>query len=107
MTSFVSRFAASIYGVLNGFDRIRFRGTQRLLANLRGMNAFLSFSNVLLNEFKSYVTGVTDRIRGEVEAEAQRLGVAVAYVNDASASKEELAAALARRRAGPRVCGRS
>ena len=63
MKTFVSRFGASIYGVLNGFDRIRFRGTQRLLASVQGLSRFLAFQGVLLKDFKSYVTGVTEQIR--------------------------------------------
>lgn len=65
MTSFLNRFASSIYGVLSGFDRIRFRGTQRLLASTRGLQAFLSHAGVLLKDFKPYVTTITDRIEGK------------------------------------------
>lgn len=97
MITFLERFAPSIHGVLSGFDRIRFRGTQRLLASVRGMAAYMSYYGVLLNEFKSYVTRVTDVIRGEVEAGAERAGVEIEYVNDPSLSKEELAADLGKR----------
>lgn len=37
MLSFVRRFADKIIGVLRGFDRLRFRGTKRLLAYEGGM----------------------------------------------------------------------
>ncbi len=97
MTTFVDRFAPCIHGVLSGFDRIRFRGTQRLLASVRGLTAYLAFSGVRLTEFKPYVTQVTEEIRREVEAGAERAGVAITYVNDSSLSKEELAADLAKR----------
>ena len=97
MDSFLGRFAANIYGTLSGFDRIRFRGTQRLLASVRGLRAYLAFQRVLLKDFKPYVTGVTDRIRGEVEARAEAAGVPVTYINDSSQSKEELAADLAKK----------
>jgi len=97
MATFVDRFADSIHGVLSGFDRIRFRGTQRLLASVRGLTAFLAFAHVRLTEFKPYVTAVTEQIRREVEAQAQRAGVAIEYVNDSSKSKEQLAAVLAKR----------
>lgn len=97
MTSFLDRFSASIHGVLSGFDRIRFRGTQRLLASARGLTAFLAFRSVRLTEFKDYVTAVTADIRRQVEAGAEQAGLAVAYVNDPSRSKEELAADLAKR----------
>jgi hypothetical protein len=97
MSVFLERFASAIHGVLNGFDRIRFRGTQRLLASVRGLTAYLAFHGVRLTEFKSYVTRVTDVIRRDVEAGAERAGIAIEYVNDASLSKEELAAELGRR----------
>lgn len=97
MTSFLDRFSDSIHGVLSGFDRIRFRGTQRLLASVRGLTAFLAFRSVRLTEFKDYVTAVTDTIRRQVEAGAEQAGVAIEYVNDPSRSKEDLAADLARR----------
>jgi hypothetical protein len=83
--------------VLSGFDRIRFRGTQRLLANVRGLGAFLARHGVRLNDFASYVSGVTDRIRDEVKVGAEQAGVAIEYVNDSSVSKEQLAADLAKR----------
>ena len=72
MKSFLRRFADSIHGVLNGFDRIRFRGTQRLLASVRGLSRFLSYQHVLLKDFKPYVTGITDAIRQQVEDGAVR-----------------------------------
>lgn len=97
MNSFLDRFSSSIHGILNGFDRIRFRGTQRLLASTRGLSRFLSMHSVLLKDFKPYVTHVSDTICNEVKAEAKRTGVAIEYVNDSSQSKEELAAELAER----------
>jgi hypothetical protein len=97
MSSFVRRFSQAIYGVLSGFDRVRFRGTQRLLANVRGMMAYLWSCQVLLKDFKTHVTEATDRIRAEVETHASRAGVDIHYVNDSSISKEGLAAELAKR----------
>ena len=97
MSAFLHRFASSIHGVLSGFDRIRFRGTQRLLASVRGLTAYLACSHVRLTEFKPYVTAVTERIRRAVEAQAQNAGLAIEYVNDTSLSKEQLAASLAKR----------
>jgi hypothetical protein len=97
MKTFLSRFSSSIYGVLSGFDRVRFRGTQRLLASVPGLTKFLAFKSVLLKDFKAYVTGVTDEIRQQVEAGATASGLKVIYVNDSQISKEELAAEEAKR----------
>jgi hypothetical protein len=40
MESFIQRFGEQISGVLSGWDRVRFRGTLRRIANLRGMGSF-------------------------------------------------------------------
>jgi hypothetical protein len=39
--TFLSRFGAFILSVLSGFDRLRFRGTNRLLSNPRGVHSYL------------------------------------------------------------------
>jgi hypothetical protein len=36
MKSFIQRWATVIFGVLSGWDRLRFRGTKRWLAHLQG-----------------------------------------------------------------------
>ena len=77
MTPFLEHFADSIHGVWSGFERIRFRGTRRWLAHVRGLAAYWAFVGVRRTEFKPYGTGVTDGIRPAVEAEAERAGVAI------------------------------
>ena len=42
MNSFIEKHKKHIIGVLSGWDRIVFRGTLRLVANLAGMNSYLS-----------------------------------------------------------------
>ena len=42
MKSFLQRFGALILGVLHGFDRLRLRGSKRLLCNPPGVGRFLS-----------------------------------------------------------------
>ena len=42
MNGFLQRHAGSVTGMLSGFDRVRFRGTVRLLANAGGVLALLS-----------------------------------------------------------------
>jgi hypothetical protein len=96
MKTFLQRFGASIYGVLSGFDRIRFRGTQRLLASVAGLSSYLAYRGVLLKEFKPYVTAVTETLRHQVEMGAEAAGIEVQYVNDSSVSKEDLAAEMAK-----------
>ena len=37
MNSFIQRHADSVIGMVSGWDRLRLRGTLRMLANLTGM----------------------------------------------------------------------
>ena len=52
MKSFLEKHAQSIIGVLSGWDRIVFRGTLRLVANLAGMYSYLAYRKILLRDFK-------------------------------------------------------
>jgi len=96
MRSFIQRLAGSIHGVLSGFDRIRFRGTQRLIATVHGLSSYLAYQRILLKDFKSYVTGVTEQILTQTKSQALAQGVPIHYVNDSQVSKEDLAAEWAR-----------
>jgi hypothetical protein len=97
MLSFVRRFASHIIGTLSGFDRLRFRGSKRLLANVRGMMAFLWQEQVRLTAFKHYVQAATDTVRDAIVHQAQDQGRPLLYLDNARRSKEETALAIARR----------
>lgn len=91
MKRFMQQHESEVIGVLNGFDRIRFRGTRRLLACAGGMMSYLSQMNVLLKDFKEYVQHVTDRIREATVALATAAGQTVQYLPSSSVRKEEIA----------------
>jgi hypothetical protein len=96
MHTFVQRFTHAIHGILSGFDRVRFRGTQRLLASLRGMRRFLQFHGILLKEFDAFAHAATQGIKRAVEQQAADLGRPVLYLNNAHTRKEDVARQLAR-----------
>ena len=96
MTTFVQRHAASVMGILNGFDRLRLRGTKRLLANVGGMMSFLSQERVLFKEFKAYALNVTERVRRATEQIAKAAGQTIRYLSCSSESKEDLVRGIAR-----------
>jgi hypothetical protein len=54
MLSVLQRFSSQVSGVLSGFDRLRFRGTKRLLNTPGGMLNFLWHKQILLKQFKEY-----------------------------------------------------
>lgn len=90
MESFIQRHADAVLGLLNGFDRLRLRGTKRLLANAGGMRSFLFQEGVLLKHFKAYALAATERIRQATAHLARAAGQAIRYVACSSQSKEDL-----------------
>lgn len=95
MKSFITRHRSRVKGILSGFDRVRFRGTLRWLANVRGLGAFLWKSKVLLKDFKDYAIGLTDTVRRATQRLAERAGRPVCYVASSAARKEEIARRIA------------
>jgi len=77
-------------GVLNGFDRLRVRGTKRLLAHRGGMMNFLWQERVRLKHFREYALAATERIRQATEQIAWATGRVIRYLASSTASKEEL-----------------
>jgi hypothetical protein len=96
MISFLQRFAPAVIGVLSGFDRLRFRGSKRLLNTTGGMRNFLWHKQVLLKDFKDYACACTDTLRRAVEQAAATAGRPVLFLNH-NERKEDLARAVAAR----------
>lgn len=98
MKGFVQRHAAVVTGMLEGFDRLRFRGTKRLLAHVGGMMNFLSQQKVLLKDFKDYAPSVTDYIRRRTERLAEAAEQTVRYLPGSRLSKELLVRGIEEKR---------
>jgi len=84
-----------IMGAIKGLDRIRFRGTLRLLANQNGLRSFMGYTNILLKDFSGWVENLTGMIRKSCEARADELGIETRYLRSSRISKEELARSIA------------
>ena len=97
MKSFLSRYGAKVKGVLSGFDRVRFRGTIRWLANTRGMYAWLHHKRVLLKEFKVYALALTEQIKQSTQQLADQADRPVVYLPSSSTRKEDVAREIAQR----------
>jgi hypothetical protein len=97
MLAFIQRFAGNILGVLHGFDRVRLRGTKRLLAHVGGMLNFLWQEQVLLKHFKSYAKGITQEVRQAGERVAMEQGRPVEYLASSKTNKEAWAKEIAQR----------
>jgi len=97
MQAFLQRFGSMVKGVLSGFDRLRLRGTRRLLANVGGMKHFLWHSQVKLTDFDSYAKETTGTVCKAIERAATDLGRPLVYVANASQNKGELVEKLIQR----------
>src|SRR5260370_19635339 len=89
--TFIQRFGANILGVLHGFDRMRFRGTRRFLANVAGMMNFLWFRQVLLKDFKAFAGNITAEVRQAAEASALSQGRPIEYLHNSDMATDDWA----------------
>lgn len=91
MHEFIQRHEKDVIGVLSGFDRVRVRGTLRLVANGKGMMRYLWQARVLLKDFVEYAKGITEQIREASRAMAQAAGRPLEYLASSGVRKEERA----------------
>jgi hypothetical protein len=90
-------------GILNGFDRVRIRGTLRWLCYVDGFGKYLSAMKVRLKDFKQYAEGITDGVRRATEGMAEEAWRPLQYLGSSSTSQEEVARAIAELEGAPRV----
>jgi hypothetical protein len=94
---FITKQRTQVRGVLSGWDRIRFRGTIRVLAAVPGLVTWLREAGVLFKEFAGFAEGLTDRLKASVEALAAAAGRKIEYLASTALSKEALVQELLRR----------
>ena len=88
MKEFMGMYAKNICGAINGWDRLRFRGTIRWLANTSGLNSYLSTRHILLKDFGKWAESITAQIRSRCAQQAQDLDIPMIYLPSASIDKE-------------------
>jgi hypothetical protein len=96
MEAFIQKYQKNVTGVLSGWDRVRIRGTQRILANVGGMMSFLSHVGVLMKDFGTFVERTCLQVREASEQAARRLNRPVQYLCSSTRDKYEEAENLAR-----------
>jgi hypothetical protein len=93
--SFLSKFGQNITGILSGFDRIRFRGTLRLLFQPAAMERYLCSCGVLIKEFKHFAESVTAKVKAAAYRSAAAAKRPVEYLSSPKLSKEDYARQIA------------
>jgi hypothetical protein len=97
MNAFIEKHQKHIIGVLSGWDRIVFRGTLRLVANLAGMCSYLAYRHILMKDFKAYAQRKTAELIDASVAKAERDGRPNLYLSSARTDKERIALDIAAR----------
>jgi hypothetical protein len=97
MERFIQRFGEKIIGVLNGFDRLVFRGTLRSIAYPRGLGGFLWQKQVKLKDFGNYVYEVCEKVRDKSCEKAKELGRPIVYLKSSKIDKAATAERIAER----------
>jgi hypothetical protein len=95
-SAFVSKFGQHITGFLSGFDRVRFRGTLRMLFQPETFELYLLRQGVLMKDFKEFALMLTARVKQMALEAAATAGRPVRYLTSSAQSKEDLARAIVR-----------
>ena len=97
MSSFLTKFAAVVRGVLSGWDRLTFCGHLRNLAYSLGLQNYLWANQVLFKDFATHSQQVSARLEEASLRRARDLGREIRYLNSAQHRKEDIARAIAAR----------
>lgn len=93
--SFLSKFGQKVTGILCGLDRVRFRGTLRLLFQPAAMERYLNSCGVLIKEFKNFAESITAKVKAAAYRAAALAGRPMQYLADSQLSKEDYARQIA------------
>jgi hypothetical protein len=97
MLSFLRKHAASIIGVLTGFDRVVFRGTLRQLAYSSGIEKYVGVKGVRYTEYNEHVESLTEEVTAASKGFAYAAGRPYKYLESPKTNKEEVALEIAKR----------
>jgi len=97
VNAFVAAHEADVMGVLEGWDRVVFRGTLRSISYPQGMGAFAGSLKVLYKDYSAFAQGLSDRLKRHAREVARRAGRPFEYVASPSACKERIARRIAER----------
>lgn len=95
MKQFIQRFSDKITGVLNGFDRLVFRGALRRITYAKGMRGFLWHKQVLLKDFGPYVDSVTKQLKEASCQAALSQKRPIVYLRSSKTDKQAVAQKIA------------
>jgi hypothetical protein len=97
MKAFLAKCGATVFGVLNGFDRLFFRGSLRRLAYPLGLQNYLWYNRIPFKDFAAHSLEVTARLEEASLRQARQQGREIRYLNSSQLRKEDVAREIAAR----------
>jgi len=97
MQAFIQRHQKDVIGVLEGFDRLLFRGTLRSISYAEGLDRFLTVARVRYKDFGVFAQGLSERLKDHAQEVAAKAGRPYTYLTASGQSKEDLARSIAER----------
>lgn len=97
MKSFLRTLAGLVFGMLNGYDRLMFRGYLRQMSYPGGMLYYCNCNGVRLTEFKAHAQEQTEQLIEGSQAQAKRLDRPIEYLASPKLRKEDYARKIATR----------
>ena len=90
INEFIKGHQEQVIGVVEGWDRIIFRGTLCRLSYVEGLMSYLSLRGILLKEFGAFCQRITDAVAERCQAMAQEADRPYRYVASAQVRKDQL-----------------
>jgi hypothetical protein len=98
MNCFIQAHLSKVTGIISGWDRLRFRGTIRMLANVAGLWRFLRCTGrVLLKDFGGHAEELSRQTRAQSLAVAESAGRPVVPLQSPGVCKEDVAREIQKR----------
>ena len=97
MDLFLQQHDKSVTGILRGWDRLRFRGTQRMLSHVQGLNRFLQCTRRLIKDFGDFAQQASRQIRAASLEVAELADRPVIHLDSPKINKEPVALDIAKR----------
>jgi hypothetical protein len=95
--AFVQQHRQDVIGVLEGFDRLLFRGTLRWISYSEGLDRFLTAAHVKYKDFGVFAQGLSERLKDHAQKVAAKAGRPYKYLAASGQSKEDLARSISER----------
>ena len=98
MDTLLTKYGAKIKGVIEGFDRIVFKGRLYPFCNINGMRSFLHHNKILYKDYSEWITAKSSKICGDAEKYIQNeRQTSIQYIKSHNVRKDALAKEWQRR----------